>query len=349
LETGTNEPKPNYIVYTYVPALVDIPSIEDFRCKTATRLSFKCFACKEPLTERGTLCPKCSEEPDEELPDVTCTGCKATFAQKSITEYDTHDEDCGYQKDDVYTDLQFHQYGDLCLQCRAPFPGEGHFEQRHIHDGKKENPKQNPLTEFLGVLEENLTFIVWEYYKPQELPCYYKLESRHKAKLWRRMYAFLHTDLVGLFREGFAYMKVAGVEHAYWSEGRIVLQTQDRFSDATDIKLDYRYWRPKECKCTQTPCECICLPAQVHNIREKLGIQNDNNFYKSLMRGPGKKNFEKNKYPSFFVYLRDSNPWGMCRGGRHSLQCERRNVPFTTYQCMMNEGRCGRCAACEKE
>ena len=246
----------------------------------------------------------------------------------------------------MYADLQFHQYGDLCLQCRAPFPGEGHFEQRHVHDGKEENPKQNPLTEFLQVLEENLTFIVWEYYKPQVLPLYPELEPRHQAKLWKRD-AFLHHDLTALYREGGAYMKVAGVEHVYWS-GRGILDIHNDPTGTTDIKLDYRYWRPKECMCAQTPCECVCIPAQVGNIQKKLNINPQNYFYNTLMKI--NNDSTKNQYPSFFVYLREYNPWDKCRR-MHSPQCQRRNAPFETYQCMNDEeeGRCGRCADCEKE
>ena len=330
-----------YVVYTYVPALVDIPSIKDFRCNTIDmRESFKCFACNEPLAKRGLFCHSCLEG-RKDLPCVTCTGCKATFFQKSITEYGTEDRTQGKGNYNEYADFQFHQYGDLCLQCRAPFPGEGHFEERHVHDGKEENPKKNPLTEFfLKVLDENSTFIVWEYYKPQVLPCYPKLEARHKKKLW----SSLHNDLAGLFNDGGAYMTVAGVEHVYWSEGRIRdFQGFSRFSEYTDIKLDYRFWRPKECKCTQTPCECVCIAAQVNNIRRKLNISVMNYFYKYLVNMTVDSDF----YPRFFVIMRDSNPYGNCRNGQHSPQCQRRNAPFKTYQCTMKEeGRCGRCPDC---
>jgi hypothetical protein len=84
LETGECDPTPNYVVYTYVPGIVDVPHIHDFRCQPFTRLTFKCFACKEPLTEEGILCPSCSEEQEEELPNVTCTGCKATLIRAEV-------------------------------------------------------------------------------------------------------------------------------------------------------------------------------------------------------------------------------------------------------------------------
>ena len=357
-ENSLDTPVHNYVVYTYVPALVDIPTYNDFRCKRAWRLSSKCIACEEPLAEEGTLCPSCGDvSDDEELPNIKCTWCKATFEQKSITKYDTNDEECGIHDgygNNVYADLQFHQYGDLCLQCRAPFPGEGHFEYRHVHDGKDQNTKNNPLTEFLNILGPNLPFVVWEYYKPQVLPLYPQLEPRHKAML-RMEGDFIHNDLNGLYRVGAAYMKVAGVEHVYWGDGRFL----DR-NECTDIKLDYRFWRPKECNCTWIPCECVCIKAQVNNIRRVLNISVFNCFYKTLMKTTNNDSniITKNQDPSFFVYMREYNPRGKCYPGRqhHSPQCERRNAqpqsrmafPFTNYHCMMDEGLCGQCAYCEK-
>jgi hypothetical protein len=79
----------------------------------------------------------------EQLPNVHCNGCPSSFEQMSITEYTVSDE-----SGSMYADLQFHHHGGLCIWCRAPYPGEGHFEQRHVHDGIS----ANPLTEYLNAI-----------------------------------------------------------------------------------------------------------------------------------------------------------------------------------------------------
>ena len=310
-----NEPKSNYAVYTYDPKLCDI------------------------------YLSQLEDPPNNELPDVKCTLCNATFIQLSITEYNCYDETI---LPGEYADLQFHQYGGLCLTCRAPYPGEGHFEQRHVHDGKAQNA--NPLSEYLNVVRldvRGLQDIVWEYYKPQILPAYPELEGRHHDRMWDfdhngdEDFDFLHEDLVGLYTEGLDYMSVPGVEHVYFRG-----KTTSNFQEQINIKLDYRYWRPKECVCTQTPCECICLPAQVHNIREKLNIPNDNNVHKTLgVLGDS----------SFFVSLRDvyKSLYDVLRGSCkpmedvHTQACRRRNSGYESFQCITNGGRCGRCADCK--
>jgi hypothetical protein len=314
-------PKPDYAVYTYDP----------------------------------NLCDKfLSQFVNDDLPKVYCTQCNTKFTQLSITEYHAFDESIF---PGVYADLQFHQYGGLCLTCRAPYPGEGHFEQRHVHDGIARN--ENPLKEYLNDVQldvPGLQDIVWHYCKPQVLPAYPELEDRHQYRMWGEEHEgeeedleFIHEDLVGLYEvvgAGLAYMSVPGVEHVYFREGTTSRITEWG-AEKVNIKLDYRYWRPKECKCTQIPCECICIPAQVHNIVEKLNIPNDNNVHKILGTFFGAS--------SFFVSLRAAykSPYDLLHGtcqteeGVHTPACTRRNTGYESFQCMTNEGRCGRCADCK--
>jgi hypothetical protein len=322
------------------------------------------------------------------LPNLTCRGCEISFRQKSVLDYDLYDEwipqlhvsgpgvefVCAGLK---YADLQFHQYGDLCLWCRAPFPGEGHFENRHVLDGTKEGTTLNPISEFfpevLGV--PVLQDIVYEYYKPQVLPTYPHLENDN-----------LHTDLVDLYKEGLTHMTIPGVEHVYWRHGKNEYNLIVDVPQLVDIKLDYRYFRPKQCKCTKSPCECICFAAQVKNITEVLKLTTHEYKVLGTLTFPRETmhshDFNEDKRLSFFVYLRDLDidlhiteswspfypfgkwknmlqgpPEGMCRSEwikpgvqvtHHTPACKRRNemYKYESYQCMMKEGRCGRCADC---
>ena len=329
-----DQPKPNYTVYTYVPSLCD-------------------------KVLRG-------ENQEVPLPNVQCSGCRATFAQKSITDYAGPDE----VSREMYADLQFHQFGALCLPCRAPFPGEGHFEERNVRD---KNPLTECLENCLGVV--SLQNIVLEYYKHPE---YTLLENLHFEMLMKdeledegRNYA--KRELVTLYSKGRRYMSIPGVEHVYY-RGDVEHYNLSGYESVPDIKLDYRYWRPKECKCTRTPCECICFPVQVFNIMRKLKISNTHphHDYKILVTR-GNANYTVGKcvnYRSFFVYLRDwsaPNPSeysgamarfeGVCQTKYyqknvvtvHTAECCRRSAQFLSFKCMLHESRCGQCEACVEE
>jgi hypothetical protein len=315
---------PNYTVFAYVPDLCDALLLD----------------------------PKNKSE----LPNVQCRECLTWFEQKSITDYKSRDE---YEYTNV--DLQFHQFGGLCLWCRAPFAGEGHFEAHDVH------PLRYVLPEVLGGVSA-LEVIVWEYYyREHELPAYTPLDPKH--------YCLLRcADLIDLYKFGLQYMTVPGVEHVYRRVAQIGKE------GAPDIKLDYRFWRPKQCKCTKTPCECICYGAQIRNITQKLQYTNAGD-YKVMGIQSGTTgvmqmhDFVKENYQTFFVYLRDWSaqnpdhdtdgsmfqqfPAGVCRTvhiesryGKHDVvtehapECQRRNAPYKLYKCMLNEGLCGRCADC---
>ena len=350
-------PTPNYTVYTYIPEL-----------------------CDRVLQEEKVKGPV-------HLPNVKCSGCNATFAQKSIFDYDLLWEEFSSKN---YADLQFHQYnGGLCLWCRAPYQGEGHFEETLV----------NPLTKYLNAVlcTTSLHDIVWGYCKQQVLPEYTRLMNKHYAYMMDDDADDNMLQLRGMFAKeeyGRSYMKVRGVELVYW-------HPQTPCDSVPDVKLDYRFFRPKECKCTWTPCECICFVAQVENIKEILHVPYHHQ-YKILCTlwntkgGILQPKIDRNKYQSCFVYLRywsevnpedeeavnevlgedaklTDNVWGIgsvpeewisrirsegvCRTvfkeeqdevvTVHTLECRRRNHPYSSYKCMMNESRCGRCADCE--
>ena len=304
------------------------------------------------------------QNPKEHLPNVRCSGCPSSFVQKSITDYTINDE-AGH----TYADLQFHHHGGLCIWCRAPYPGEGHFEQRHVHDGIT----ANPLTEYLqtvGVEVSALQDIVWEYYKPLELPKYTQLKKEHK-----------NFDQGGLYHH-VAYMSFPGVEHVYLRNSRYFRSSRFDLNDETpDIKLDYRYWRPKNCNCTKVPCECICHAAQVHNITQILKSEEEfhwlgeYNMLGTLRTTNDDHEYNKANFQTFFVYLRECEPLnpdevdtendefvnqkGVCHPEHvgssgetflitaHTPECRRRNTSHITYKCIMDKRRCGRCADCQ--
>ena len=318
-----DKPQTNYTVFAYVPAL-----------------------CDNLLRDQNYK---------HDLPNVQCRECLASFEQKSITDYNTRDE-FEYK----IVDLQFHQFGCLCLWCRAPFPGEGHFEKHDLH------PLRKTLPEVLSGVSA-LEIIVWEYYnRPNELPAYTPLDPKH--------YGLLQCDdLKDLYKFGLQYMTVPGVEHVY----RRVAQIGT--NGAPDIKLDYRFWRPEHCKCTKTPCECICYSAQIRNITQKLQYTNagDYKVMGILLGTTGVMqlhDFVKENYQTFCVYLRDWSaqnpdqdedgctqfPAGVCRTvhmdsrygkpdvvTEHAPECQRRNAQYKLYKCMLNESLCGRCADCK--
>jgi hypothetical protein len=332
------KPEPNYTVYSYFP--------DQF----------------ETVLLGGEI--------QNEHPNVKCSACPATFKQKSILQYGGRDEYSGKN----YIDLQFHQHGQLCLSCRRPDPGEAHFEDSHAFIEIEEKFLVELLTPVLDV--EALHCIVWEYYKAEEHPEYTQLKTEHYDMLDNMVFTddytgrFVKSALLEIYgMVGRSYMSIPGVELVYTRE------KVDPSIELPDIKLDYRYWRPKECKCTKVPCECICFPAQVRNIKKVLEIPNTYK-YKILGTLPyidmvvNKHTFDRDDKLSFFVYLRSwtaLNPDidvdtaignGVCRTKRkgvgkfaaivtvHTAECRRRNRQHRVYKCMLEDGRCDRCEDC---
>ena len=78
------------------------------------------------------LCDLCLEperlEINHQLPNVTCSGCSAVFEHRSITSSEGY-----YTMHSILkADFQFHRYGGLCSACRAPLPGQTHFEHERV-------------------------------------------------------------------------------------------------------------------------------------------------------------------------------------------------------------------------
>ena len=77
------------------------------------------------------LCDLCLEperlEINHQLPNVTCNGCNAVFEHRSTTSPFQL-----WMHSTLKADFQFHRYGGLCSACRAPLPGQTHFEHERV-------------------------------------------------------------------------------------------------------------------------------------------------------------------------------------------------------------------------
>ena len=90
------------------------------------------------------------------------------------------------------------------------------------------------------------------------------------------MNGYIHDSIRSVYIEGRGYMSLAGVEHVSDADDFNQKMREPEYREIVPvIKLDYRYWRPKECTCTWTPCECVCIPAQLVNITRKLNVASE--------------------------------------------------------------------------
>ena len=192
-----------------------------------------------------------------------CSQCNSTFEVNDLRyygKYKHNDSFLQYQTEspspthssyvskykNQYPDLQFLRFGHLCLNCRAPYVGEGNFEESSLD--KQGLSAQGANVGLPGVI----TNLIFDYYTKREFP-EYKLfpDLRSPANQISSTYLLaVHKDM----------MSIPGVEHIFVGD-----------MDSLTIRLDMRWWRPKQCKCTRLPfCECVCMAAQVRNMVRKL-------------------------------------------------------------------------------
>jgi hypothetical protein len=192
-----------------------------------------------------------------------CSQCDSAFKVKNLRYYGKYKHNCSFLKYETestssshssyvkkyknqYPDLQFVRFGLLCINCRAPYVGEGNFEESSLD--KEGLSAQGANVGLLGVI----TNLIYDYYTKREFP-EYKLfpDLRSPAN------QILHTFLLAVHKD---VMSIPGVEHLFVGD-----------MASLTIRLDMRWWRPKQCKCTRLPfCECVCMAAQVRNIVNKL-------------------------------------------------------------------------------
>ena len=198
---------------------------------------------------------------DHQLPNVTCNGCNAVFEHRSTTSPFQL-----WMHSTLKADFQFHRHGGLCSACRAPLPGQTHFEHERVGFVAY---KDDPLRDCFPLPDYELLRAVWRFLIP--FPKFPKLERKHWL-MGTKGYIHIHDSIRSVYNEGRDYMSVAGVEYVSAADDFNQMREPEYREIVPVIKLDYRYWRPKECTCTWTPCECVCIPAQVVNIRRKLNV-----------------------------------------------------------------------------
>lgn len=194
--------------------------------------------------------------------DVNCRQCDSGFKVKNLNYNDHYKYANGFvsivnessttksryerRNLNAYPDMQYFRYGSLCINCRAPYLGEGNFE---------ENLDEEGLRVKVG-LPTDISNIVFGYYTNRIFPEYnlYATIGGNPVKdTYNGRVLFDHKDV----------MSICGVERIFLGN-----------SSSMAIMLDMRWWRPRQCNCTRLPfCECVCMDDQVRNIVNKLKVK----------------------------------------------------------------------------
>lgn len=177
---------------------------------------------------------------------LTCNGCDKAFGRQTVTWYKANQ----WINFVEYPDLQFYRFGQLCLECRYPYDGEGHFE---VQLQKVEDLAEH-MDKFLPTAVHG---IVFQYYEKRVVPDYPTLVD---VQRWRKN-DYTVRGVVTNLQHGKhdALMTFPGVERVFRG----------------GVYLDMRWFVPVECTgppaCTIFPCRCLSISDQVENIRAKLG------------------------------------------------------------------------------
>ena len=174
---------------------------------------------------------------------LTCNGCDKAFGRQTAAWYKTN-QGINFVE---YPDLQFYRFGQLCLECRYPYDGEGHFVVEEVQLRKVKDLEEH-MEKFLPTA---LYGIVFDYYEKRTVPDYPTLVD---VQRWRK----IDYPVRGVSKHD-ALMSFPGVERVFHG----------------GVYLDMRWFVPVECTgppaCTVFPCRCLSMTGQVENIRAKLG------------------------------------------------------------------------------
>ena len=180
---------------------------------------------------------------------LTCNGCDKAFSRQTVAWYKAN-EWINYAE---YPDLQFYRFGQLCLECRYPYDGEGHF----VAEGEQLQNVADLSARMDKFLPEAVHGIVFGYYEKRTVPDYPTLED---VQMWRKIDYPLQGVVSGLQHgKHDALMSFPGVERVCRG----------------GVYLDMRWFVPVQCAgppaCTIFPCRCLSMTGQVENIRAKFG------------------------------------------------------------------------------
>ena len=121
--------------------------------------------------------PKCAILPIKSsmLRGAVCSQCDSAFRVQKLSYYSNYRHgscfqmlnsylDLGAIYENQYPDLQFTRFGDLCINCRAPYIGEGNFEVSSLDiEGLS---AQGANVGLAGVI----TNLIYEYYTKRVFP-----------------------------------------------------------------------------------------------------------------------------------------------------------------------------------
>ena len=187
--------------------------------------------------------------------DVHCSQCDTAFHVEKVDYYNNYCHN--FRTDSTfstasnwYPDLQFFRFCELCIKCREPFVDEGNFVESL--------DEKDLIEQGLGVgLPKCITPLIFEYYEKRKFPEYKQYAFEGHGSFFPTVPSY--TNIMMMF-DNKDVMSIPGVEHIFrGANGSIA------------VKLDMRWWRPRQCTCTRLPfCECICMAAQNRNISKKL-------------------------------------------------------------------------------
>jgi hypothetical protein len=159
--------------------------------------------------------------PEEtETPEPACTNC-------CLSIWRLYPEDA--------EDMQHERFGGLCLECRGPAEGEGHFMTR----AKIEN-----IESAYNGFPTDVTKIIVAYVGQRTLP------------KWTLPGTSLTTTHMP---DNIHIMNILGVE-----------DNNNMFGDG--IVIDIRWFKSPYCTCVKNPCECVCARRQLMNICHVIGL-----------------------------------------------------------------------------
>ena len=121
--------------------------------------------------------PKCAILPIKSsmLRGAVCSQCDSAFRVQKLSYYSNYRHgscfqmlnsfmDMGDKYENQYPDLQFTRFGDLCINCRAPYIGEGNFEVSSLDiEGLS---AQGANVGLAGVI----TNLIYDYYTKRVFP-----------------------------------------------------------------------------------------------------------------------------------------------------------------------------------
>ena len=317
--------------------------------------------------------PKCEILPIKSSPTggAVCSQCDSAFMVQKLSYYSNYRHGSTFQMLNSFIDnfhyapkyenqdpdLQYTRFGNLCINCRAPYIGEGNFEESSLD-------KEGLTAQGANVgLAGDITNLIYDYYTKRVFP-----EFKLYPELTSPALQIINNELLYIHKD---VMSMPGVEHAFCGEMATLA-----------IRLDMRWWRPKQCKCTRLPfCECVCMAAQVRNIVNKMNAKlpilrghyvlasiplqqniQEYGFLAVLQEPMFQTTVIRHSYESSYLHKGDVNV-GYCKtyaventkGGsftNHTSDCGRR-VFFRRTRgstCSADKTTCGRCVDCtEKE